>query len=248
MAFPKEGFVSPVTYNGLPYISEVSRVPVDNPNDLQEPRSLLVKYQAPKTICIRLIHKPFDINAGEAIVAKKIDIPKHGTVSVLGPTKVTVTQGLLHGLHFLVDANGQLHPYDCSPSPLPDVSGFEPLFADFCRLVVERGLQRKFGWKTGRDSESDMAGWTEFEFPEDRGTIMIPKGLPTPEGEYEFTVETEFHANPRDDDEGCSHANTTTCMYCSHSYKSGGELCVDGRRVEPGTPFHSLFSAAVEVW
>lgn len=60
------------------------------------------------------------------------------------------------------------------------MSDLEPFLADFCRIVVERGLQRKLGLKITSDIELDEGGWTEFEFPEDRSTIMIPKGLSTP--------------------------------------------------------------------
>jgi len=246
MAPLKGGFVSAAAYNSLPNISEVSCVPIDQSSDLQELRALLVKYQVPKSICIRLIHKHFDINAGEAVVVETLDIPNHGTVAVLRPTEIEASPEL-HGLHFLVDNNGQLQPYEYSSSPCPEVSGLEPFFTEFCRLVVERCLQRKLGLKISRDSESDMAGWTEFEFLGDRRTIMIPKGLPTPEGEYEFTVETEFHANPEDDDEGCSHTSVRNCTHCTHSV-THRELCVGGRQVRPGTPFHNFFSAVVEVW
>lgn len=246
MAPLKEGFISAATYNSLPYISEVSGVPVDHCSDLRELRALLVKYHVPNSVCIRLIHKHFDINAGEAIVVNTLDIPNHGAVAVLRPTEIAATPEL-HGLHFLVDANGQLQPYEYSSLPCPDVTGLEPFFTEFCRLVVERGLQRKLGLKIGRDSELDMAGWTEFEFLEDRRTMMIPKGLPTPEGEYEINVETEFHADPEDDDEACRHTSTSTCAHCSHRFENG-ELSVGGRQVEPGTPFHRFFKAAVEVW
>jgi len=241
----KEGFVSSVTHNSLPHISDVSHVPDDHFSDLQELRALLVKYKVPRNICIRLIHKHFDINAGEAMVIKTLDIPTHGTVSVLRPTEIAATSGL-HGIHFLVDANGLLQPYEYSSSPPPDVSSLEPFFTEFCRTVIERGLQRKLGLKISRDIESDKAGWTEFEFPEDRSTIMIPKGLPTPEGEYEFSVETEFHADPKEDGNECSH--TRVCIHCSHPRTSAGELSVGAQRVEPGTPFHGFFNAVVEVW
>lgn len=75
---------------------------------------------------------------------------------------------------------------------------------------------------------------------------MIPKGSPKPEGEYELSVETEFHANPNDDDEGCSH--TSQCAHCRHSTKHDEGLYVGGRKVESGTPFHGFYNAVVEVW
>jgi len=113
--------VPSVTYNNLPHINDVSHVRDDHFGELQELRALLVKYKVPRSICIRLIHKHFDINAGEAMVIKTLDIPTHGTVSVLRPTEIAVTSGL-HGIHFLVDANGLLQPYEYSSSPCPDLS------------------------------------------------------------------------------------------------------------------------------
>lgn len=179
------------------------------------------------------------------MMIKTLDIPKHGTVTVLRPTKTEVVFGL-HGIHFFVNANGQFQPYEYSSLPCPNVSSFEPFFTEFSSMVIERGLQQKFGLKIGRDMEYDKAGWTEFEFPEDRSTIMIPKGLPTPEGEYELSVETEFHADLKDDDQVCSH--TRNCTHCSHPRKKAGELFVGELQVESGTPFHTFLTAVLEAW
>jgi len=241
----KNSFVSATTYNSLPHISEASRIPTEQAEDLQNVLALLTKYHVPTNICVRLIHKHFDLNAGEAMVVQRLDIPNHGAVSILRPVEIAAAPEL-HGVHFFVGANGALEAYEYSPAPPPpDMSGLQPFFAAFGKLVVERGLQHKLGLKIVGDTTPDEAGWTEFEFPEDRRTIMIPSGFPTPDGEYELTVPTEFHPDLMDSNT-CSH--TRQCTHCSHPVKKSGELHVGGRQVLPGTPFHDFFTAVVEVW
>ncbi|KAL3457431.1 hypothetical protein BJX64DRAFT_293110 [Aspergillus heterothallicus] len=233
---------SALPYNALPHISEAS----DAPSHLQDLRSLLIKHQVPKAVCIRLIHKHFGVNEGEAMVTKSLDIPDYGAVSILCPADLATTSGL-HGVHYMVDAAGHLQAYEYLSASPPNVAGLAAFSEEFSALVVERGLENKFGLKITSDTEFDQAGWTEIEFAEDRRTIMIPRGFPTPDGDYELTIETEFHADPKDDDNQCGH--TRQCTHCSQPSKGhGGGLFVGGRQVDPEAPFYSFFNAVVEVW
>jgi hypothetical protein len=168
-------FVSTDIYNQLPHISDVADVPTEHRNDLEDLLALLVKHNVQDKVCVRLIHKHFDIHPGEIITIKKLEVPSHGAVSVLRPAKVESMDTNLYPLHFFVDSStkrGQLQPYEYSATPLPDIKGFEPFFVEFCQLVIERELEHKFGLKiSGEAKESDSISWTEFEFPQDRGTI-----------------------------------------------------------------------------
>jgi hypothetical protein len=265
----KGSFVSAVTYNSLPHIHDASRVPGDNPTDLEDLRALLAKRGVPKCVSVRLVHKHFDIEDGEVMVINEVAVPSHGKVQVMRPTEIAGVRPL-YGVHFFVDADGTLQAYEYSPSEVPDTSNLEPFLVEFCRLVTERGLQHKFGLKLNGDTNLDQSGWTEFEFSEERSTIMIPTGMPTPGGEYEVNVSTEWYAEEPRDEKRCSHSvrNCKHCVHCSHrghgSKRSGGRrncnydtdvhdlngggLYFGGQKVELGTPFHSLITAVTEVW
>lgn len=57
--------------------------------------------------------------------------------------------------------------------------GFGSFLKDFCSLVSERGLHRKFGLKKLQcEDGADQTGWTEYEAHAKRGTIMFPDGMP----------------------------------------------------------------------
>lgn len=99
-----------------------------------------------------MIHKHFDIKDGEAMMIKTLDIPKHGSVSVLRPLEIAATPSQLHGVHYFVNADGLLQAYEYSPlAAVPDMSNFGPFLVEFCRTVIERGLQHKLGLKLGPD-------------------------------------------------------------------------------------------------
>jgi hypothetical protein len=246
MAFPDHSIISSADYNNLPHIADASQVPIDHSVDLQELRSLLVKHNVPNHVCIRLVHKHFDVNPGEIMMIKSLDIPNRGHLSVLRPQEAAANAAT-YGIHYMVDNDGQLRPYEYSTSPVPDLSPLKSFLAEFCQAVLQRGLQKKLGLKFSSDMGPGKVGWTEFEFPNDRSTMMIPSGWPTPEGDYDFNVATEFHANAEEDEEGCSHTSTK-CVHCTHSYKHPNELFVAGRKVELDSPFYQVYSAVVEAW
>lgn len=242
----KDDLVSSATYNSLPHISNLAGVSDDNSSDPQQLRALLVKYNVPNCICIRLVHKHFDVKEGEATVLKTLDIPKHGSVSILRPSQIAAAPSQLHGFHYFVNADGLLQAYEYSPlAAALDMFNFGPFLVESCRTVDERGFQHKLGLEIGRDIDTED-GWTEFEFNEERRTIIIPEGCPKPEAEYEFSVETEFHANPNNDGNVFTH--TRRCAHCSHPVKGPEGLYVGERKIEPGTPFHDFYIAVVEVW
>lgn len=247
MPLLRENIILPAEYNALSPITEASRVLDDHSHDLKVLRSLLVKHKVPNYVCIRLIHKHFDVNAGEVMLLKDLEIAERGRLSVLRPTQAA-TAPALHGIHFLVDDDGQLQPYEYSTLLSPDTSVLEPFFAEFCDVVLKRGLQQKLGLKIDRPSKTDKVGWTEYEFAEDRSTMMIPEGWPAPEGEYEVNVQTEFHVNTGDDDEGCSHTTTNCKHQCTHPTRNPNDLFVDGRKIDPNSPFLEVYRAVVQAW
>lgn len=256
MAFIKQAFPPPTIYNSLPHIGEVSSVPQNETDSLEILRCLLAKYNVPNRISIRLIHKHFDIHPGEAMIIKTLDVPKYGNVSILRPIEIP-TDNMLTGLHFFVDQDGALQAYEYAYCSLPamDISGLEPFFREFCQKVMEHGLQKKFGLKISGDLTAHI-GWTEFEFEEHRRTIMVPEGLPTPQGHFDVVVNTEFHTDSMNDMEACRHTSRKTCAHCRHCQHGkkkaedpGTEkLIIGGELIEPGSAFHNFYHAVREVW
>ncbi|KAL2851154.1 hypothetical protein BJY01DRAFT_245091 [Aspergillus pseudoustus] len=130
----------------------------------------------------------------------------------------------------------------------PQISELSAFFEEFARLVAERGLQANFGKKITSETDFDQAGWTEFEFADDRRTIMIPRVFPTLDDTYELSVETEFHAETGKDDDNNQCTHTRTCVHCSYPSKERGGLVVGGREVNPESPFYRFFNAVAGVW
>jgi hypothetical protein len=250
MSLLNNNFVSSTTYNSLPHIRDVTDVPKVNYDDLDDLRALLTKHNVPASVCVRLIHKHFDAVDGELMTLREISVPSHGNVQIMGPMEPTLTSQL-HGIHYFVDKDGQLQSYEYTTSEAPDMSKYTAFFEEFCHIIAERGLQRKFGLKLKR--EVDKTGWTEFEFPDKRGTVMIPEGVPLPEGDYEISVATEWYAKHDDDCYGLAYCRHCTfphsfCHHC-HQHNSGAmssdrEFYLGGKKVEPGSPVHSIVAAA----
>ncbi|POR34356.1 Uncharacterized protein TPAR_05453 [Tolypocladium paradoxum] len=256
-------FVPSGIYNTLPHIHDVSNVPIDHSKDLEDLRMLLVKYEVPNDICVRLIHKHFDTHEGEVMVFEKITLPAHGKVQTMKPVMPSGNTQL-HGIHYFVNDVGDLQAYEYANCDPPDMTTFESFLGDFCRIVLERGLQSKFGLKLKRGDELDRAGWTEFEFHQKRSTIMLQDGMPMPKGDFDCSVSTEWNAiMTNDGTRTCKHKTTcrhgsTVCNHCKHCnrHEVAGNCGIGddgfatgfylgGQKVVPGTPIHDIVSALV---
>ncbi|OTA93922.1 hypothetical protein M434DRAFT_11151 [Hypoxylon sp. CO27-5] len=236
-------FVLPSTYNALPLISQVAGAPEDHSQDLQDLRELLNKHNVPKGVSVRLIHKHFDTTEGEVMVFDKIAVPGHGAVQIMKPI-VPPTDNQLRGIHYFVDDNACLQAYEYGNFEVPDMSGYESFLVDFCNLVQERGLQRKFGLKLQHDEDADQTGWTEYELHAKRGTIMFPDGMPMPDGDSDYIVTTEWKAILNKFPRYCRHGQ---CAHCrGHRYRSvedyGDEagFYLGGQKILPGTPVYDI--------
>ncbi|KAI8716984.1 hypothetical protein NCS52_00993400 [Fusarium sp. LHS14.1] len=251
MAAIKNTFVSSATYNALPTILEVSHVPENHQKDLEDLRVLLAKHGVPSGVSIRLIHKHYDAEEGEVMAFKRLTIPSHGQVRVMRPESAP-DASKLKGLHYFVDDDGSLQAYEyTTPDGVVDLSGYQPFVREFCGLVMERGLHQKFGLKLG--SSKDDISSTEFEFPAERSTVMIPEGLPVPEGAFDVNITTEWGADAENKGApGCSHTCSHVNTSCSHGNKQdsgcGAEMVLGGQIVKPETPVWRFMNAVIEVW
>lgn len=255
----KEDFICASVYNALPHIREASQFPEDEKSALEDLRSLLTKHQIPAGVSIRLIHKHFDAKDGEIMVFEKVDVPIGGTVKVMRPVK-TQDAAKLRGLHYFVDDAGDLQAYEYGASEVVDVLRYESFLAEFCQVVTSLGLQCKFGLKLRalEDATKENDNWSEFEFTAKRSTIMIPKGLPVPQGHFDITLATEWNSNSAVNGfDSCSHG-LSWCSHCSHCYHtdddhnpgrrhSDMDFYLGGIKVEAGTPVHSIVETVTEI-
>lgn len=91
-----------------------------------------------------------------------------------------------------------------------------------------------------------------MEFPIERSTIMIPWGLPIPQGEFEVSLLTEWSAVPGNKGaEGCSHACSHVTTSCSHDDRAASDattMILGGQKVECDTPVWHLMHEVIRAW
>ncbi|KAF2252487.1 hypothetical protein BU26DRAFT_257636 [Trematosphaeria pertusa] len=254
MASTKDTFVSSATYNSLPHISDVGDAPEKHADALRALRALLNEHHVPPGISVRLIHKHYDTEDGEVMAFKEVSVPSQGNVLTMGPTFPSSSPPL-RGIHFFVDADGVFQAYEYANIDVPDMSAYQTFLDEFGRLILERGLQRIFGLKL--DCKQEALGWTEFEFPGKRSTVMIPTGMPVPdEVEYTLNVTTEWG---KTDDEafvkrGCSHCDhTRTCSnhnrpHCGAEAQELSGFYLGGRKIDAASPVFPIMNAVAAVW
>ncbi|KAH7348141.1 hypothetical protein BKA66DRAFT_516750 [Pyrenochaeta sp. MPI-SDFR-AT-0127] len=247
MMIVKNTFVPVAVYNGLPHITEVVGVPEMDAANLAD------------LLSIRLIHKHFDINDGEVMAFKEVTAKPFGNVLVMRPV-ASAAISRFEGLNYFVNDGGELQAYEYINSDTLNLAEFPEFLAEFCALVVERGLQRKLRLKT--KSGCDVPSWSEFEYPCHRSTMIILKGMPVPEGDSGFTVATEWGA-PALDASTMPDGENSPMMSCfSHCVShcnghctahdseiiDGGMWYLGGKKLEAGAPVYNLMAAVVEVW
>lgn len=246
-------------YNTLPFISQVAEAPGEHSKDLEDLRELLRKHNVPKGVSVRLIHKHFDTTKGEVMVFNKITVPGHGFVQIMKPI-LPLNSNQLRGIHYFVDDNMSLQAYEYGNYEVPDMMGFESFLTEFCGLVSERGLQRKFGLKLQSEDDKDQTGWTEYELHAKRGTIMFPDGMPMPDGNSDYSVTTEWEAIVNELPRTCKHTTTcrhgrSTCRHCRHcnshpddsgvDYGDEAGFCLGGQMIPPGTLVHDIVNQII---
>jgi hypothetical protein len=243
MSVFNDNFISPSAYNNLPHILNNADAIVTHQNDLEDLRAILRKHKTPPSICLRLIHKHFDIVDGEAMVFRAIQVPSQGNIVIMGPMNVQQAPPL-RGLHYRVNSDGQLQSYEYTTAQAIDVSGYTKFFEEFCKVIVARNLQETWGLKIGGDSNNE--GWTEFEIADKRSTVMIRQSVVASKEKHGISVVTEWHAAP--DPLG------PKCLHCEHpepdadqtGRRNMNELYLAGEKLEYGSPIYVIVNAAIE--
>ncbi len=211
MALFKDDFLPSSVYNTLPNIREVSDVHQTHSADLSHLQSLLDKYDLSAKVCIKLVHIHFKLEEGEIMAFGDVNVPPHGPIPILGPTKPGPASKF-YGSHYLVDEFGQLQAWEYMTTEGPDMSGQSAFVRDFCHAIIQRGLQHKFGLSL--KSSVEEGGWTEFEYPEKRATFLVPDTIPIPELENSFNTTTEW---PRECFKPVVHGiSYKHCYHCKH--------------------------------
>jgi hypothetical protein len=136
-------------------------------------------------VSLRLIHKYFDAVDSEVMAFKQVEAQPSGKVLVMRPVG-SPDASRLRGVNYFVDKDGSLQAYEYTESEVVDMPKYAASMAEFCVLVVKWGLQHKLGLKLKSDWE--IISWAKFEIPSERSTLIIPKGLPVPEGDLELAL------------------------------------------------------------
>lgn len=232
-------FMSSMAYNTLPHIYEVHDVPILFRKDLDDLRALLRKHKLPAVVSIRLIHKHFDTVDDEVMVIRTISVPPQVDIRVMGPMTPQRAPPL-RGIHYLVDEEGQLQSYEYTTSSGPDISGYETFLAEFCDIIIERGLQRK--WGLGVGVEGDRTDWNEFEVPSKRSTLMIPRSVVLPAYDYQLAVVTDWAAESEHGNYYCEADSSGMHQLIRYDQ---GQLCFAGKKLEYSSSIYSILSAAI---
>lgn len=103
----------------------------------------------------------------------------------------------LRGVNFFVGQDGSLQTYEYADSDVTDMTKSPAFVGEFCPLIAKQGLQFNFRLKLQSDWEVPFRA--EFEFPCERSTMIIPRGLPVPDGNAGVNVTTEWSAEDRKD-------------------------------------------------
>jgi len=189
MATLKEDILPAEIYNTLPNIRAVFDVPEANASDVADLKDLLAKHELSDRVRIKLIHIHFRLKDGEVFTARDLEVPKHGSISIMQPL-VVAEHPNLYGYHFFVDNEGNLTAYEYMEAPGPDLSDKKDFIEEFCQMIVERGLQHKLGLSL-RHAE-DNVSIHELEYGAKRTCIDVPYEIPLPYNEHSFNTTTEF--------------------------------------------------------
>jgi len=232
---PNDSLFQSTKYNSLRTISEAeAAVPFDKDHDRYDLLSLFVKHRVPSGISLRLVHKHFDAVGDEVMVFQTVECAFAPKLQIMRPVRPTETIPL-RGLHYLVGESGVLEPYEYTTTPGPDMSSHSAFLEDFVRVVVERGLQQRWGLKLSLDGGT---AYSEFEVSEKRSTIMIPLSVELPPIEYERSVITDWQVSPRD-----NYISGSNCI----ESRSGGHFGTGGNCLETRSSHYPATSGEVEV-
>lgn len=260
MSLLKSEIISSLSYNALPAIKENSNVPVDFHDDLAYLRRLLQKHSVPSSVGVRLVHKHFDTVDGEIMVFRTVEVPSVGTVQIMGPMQ-SHHGNHVRGLNYFVDHNGDLQAYEYTTSKGPNMSEYQTFLDEFAQFIVNRGLQMKWGLKVGGSGTDEEMGFSEFEVPEKRSTLMIPDGIGLPPFEYESDVVTDWYAagvkplalsRCTKTRSGQHHSTGGNCKSTRSGKHYQSKHAVDGlflagEKLETGSPIYNVVRTAIAV-
>jgi hypothetical protein len=240
-------------YNSIEFIHHQEGTAKAHADDLTALRELLVKHDMPESVCVKLLHIHFHLKQGEVIVAHELDASPLGMIPFLEPMD-SKTVGKVYPCSFVVDKQGDLQAFEYTDAADgPDLTAYPEFVADFCALVVERGVQGQFGIAVISGVAKDGA-WLELDYPEKRATFLLPEHVPVPKSdllEVRMTV-TKFQ---RPD---INKLDVITHGHVEHSWSrrravgheiqpdgvtTKGGLHLTGVPLELGTPFHHVVSA-----
>lgn len=184
-------FVFRSFYNALPAVNVAS----DAADKLVAVRfamaSIIARHGLADKFGVRLVHKHFEMLPNEVAAFRSVSVPGVCKAVIMGPVNVDkMTQ--MAGKNFAVDANGQLIAYEYTSDAGGNPNNFPAFAKEISELIVSSDATRIFGITC--EPKAIGEGYTEFECPSARSTIMIPSRL-FPEGPDEKSLQTIWTAS-----------------------------------------------------
>jgi len=254
MGVVKNSFPPLSTYNGIPFIDEVHHVAETHKDDLKRLIDLLEKHDLPTSVCIKLIHIHFHLQEDEIMAFSEFSAPPHSQIPFLG-ARTPQADTKYYGCHYLVDEAGDLQAFEYTMMEGGvDLALYPEMVAEFCDVVVQRGLQHKFGLAI-KSGVAKHGSWVELDYPEKRATFLLPSHIEMPKSDLlvERSTKTQFlppkHELPGDTHKHTEHYHSKKKdvdendepLINGVSTKKG--LFLTGMPLHSGTPFYTVVSA-----
>ncbi|KAF1821342.1 uncharacterized protein K489DRAFT_381336 [Dissoconium aciculare CBS 342.82] len=253
MGLLKLAFPPASLYNSIPFIHDMESVVKAHADDLVKLRALLVKHDMPTSVCVKLLHIHFHLRHQEIIVTQELDASPHVKIPFLEPMSLNVA-GKVYGCSYVVDHQGDLQVFEFTRvAGGPDFTAYPAFVAEFCGLVMQLGVQDKFGLAINSGVAEDGA-WMELDYPEKRATFLLPENIAVPRSEHlEMRVTTTKFPRPDITDlrskqhahveHSWSKRRATDGEEILDGVTTKGGLRLTGMALEHGTPFHQVVSA-----
>ncbi|KAJ4321989.1 hypothetical protein N0V84_005036 [Fusarium piperis] len=219
-------------------------------DELDHLRYLLDKYALPASVCIKLIHIHFYLSKGEILAVREFSAPPHGHIPFLAPMTPDATTKV-YGCHYLVDAAGDLQTFEYTTAEGGvDLAAYPEFVAEFCKAVVQRGMQHTFGLVIKSGAAED-GSWLELDYPGKRATFLLPGYVSLPQSDRLVQRKTKaVFPSPKNEKESVTHARTEHTHGSDYgedpmpdgvSTKNG--LFLTGVPLDPGSDFYTVVSA-----
>ncbi|KAK0703969.1 hypothetical protein B0T26DRAFT_744601 [Lasiosphaeria miniovina] len=185
--------------------------------DLAHLRKLLDVHNMPASVNIKLMHIHFHLREGEILAVHELDAPPYGKIPFLEPMAPDTAGQVYYGCNYVVDGSGHLQAFEYTTiEGGPDLAAHAAFVAELCAVVVQRGLQHKFGLAINSGAAS-RGSWMELDFPEKRATFLLPSHVPLPQSDR-VVLRTTITKFPSLKNEKDGNKDLPTHIHAEHTW------------------------------